>query len=87
MSSHHHPHYGGGTGTTTATPSHHCPANNTLTTTHLPGCTNQFSNKTHGSLHKSLSFAFQYPAWYNVPTQQPPNEVLAAPCYFQNQMK
>lgn len=75
--SNHHPHY---------TPSHHCPAAVNTFTTHNPTCPNQFPNKTpqHGSLHKSLSFAFQYPTWYNLAQ---PNEVLPAPCYFQNEIK
>lgn len=93
LSSHHHqPHY--------MAAMHRCPASTAYTASanvaaaaaanavsagvHNP---NQIANKTHGSLHKSLSFAFQYPTWYNV-TQQP-NEAFAAaaPCFFQNQMK
>lgn len=83
MSSQHHPNY---------TPMHHCAAAaataNTLAAhqPHNPSCPNQFtSNKhAHGSLQKSLSFAFQYPTWYDGAQI---NEVLPAPCYFQNQMK
>lgn len=90
LSSHHQqPHY--------TAAMHQCPANTAYATaansisagTYNPNCNNQFANKSHGSLHKSLSFAFQYPTWYNI--NQQPNEVFAAataaPCHVQNQMK